>query len=270
VNGIANYDLYSVSGLSGMSEGSGIVYSFMEHLNISNYKVSASGILNALISGLNNGVSYTFALRSIDEFQEESEFSNKISVMPMSKLLDAPDPVLAIGMNQSVSLQWTKISKARNYIVYWLVGESWNIVADVVDNYYLVTGLVNGTDYVFKVVAVDYNGKSGIESELVVGKPVDSAIPDEPTGLGYSVEILDDTRRLITLTWTMDFAPDFRLYNVYGSGGDFGAFGFITDVFSAYYTHVGVVGDEYSFNVTKVNTSGRESNYSDTLTVSLA
>ena len=271
VNGVNNYDLYRVfpSGISGVSGSSGLVYSFMSHLNISNYASYASGMLKAMISGLNNGEIYDFALRSVDNDLEISELGNFVSIMPVATELRAVSNLTATGKFESILLQWGGVDGARNYDLYWMFNDEWNILTTTKDTFALINGLVNGTDYVFKVVAIDYNGKYGEESLWVAGTPIDSAMPEIPQNLIYEISDLDLTHKLISLSWDMYFEPDFKYFNVYGGGGDLGDFALITDVFLNGFSRVGIVGDTYTFSVTMVNTSDHESNYSNEVVVIL-
>lgn len=69
------------------------------------------------------------------------------------------NPIMAAD-GVGVTLQWSEISGAEKYRVFYRVGESgWTIVGDTEETYYTVTGLTSGTTYTFVVRCIDASGE---------------------------------------------------------------------------------------------------------------
>ena len=93
--------------------------------------------------------------------------------------LSAPSDVTAtLGWHQ-VAVDWTAISGASSYTVYWdnatAVSSSSTAITGITDDNYTHTGLDNGTNYFYKVATVNSAGTGSLSSE-------DNATPrDAPT-----------------------------------------------------------------------------------------
>ena len=86
------------------------------------------------------------------------------STTATSSTLSAPSGATAtLGWHQ-VAVDWTALSGASSYTVYW--GTSTGISSSSTDDNYTHTGLDNGTTYYYKVAAVDSSGTGTLSSEV--------------------------------------------------------------------------------------------------------
>ena len=84
--------------------------------------------------------------------------------------LSAPTgPSADLGWHQ-VAVDWTAVSGASSYTVYWGtstgISSSSTAITGITDDNYTHTGLDNGTTYYYKVAAVDSAGTPQITKEL--------------------------------------------------------------------------------------------------------
>jgi len=88
--------------------------------------------------------------------------------------LSAPTGVTATGGESQVVLDWTAVSGASSYTVYWGsstgISSSSTAISSVSTDNYTHTGLDNGTTYYYKVAAVDSAGTAGTLSSEVNAK----------------------------------------------------------------------------------------------------
>jgi len=88
--------------------------------------------------------------------------------------LSAPTGVTATGGESQVVLDWTALSGASSYTVYWGsstgISSSSTAISSVSTDNYTHTGLDNGTTYYYKVAAVDSAGTAGTLSSEVNAK----------------------------------------------------------------------------------------------------
>ena len=122
--------------------------------------------LNKTITGLSKGTSYIFKVRAVNIAGPSLYSSNSVAVIPM-RTPDAPSALITTSADSQVSLAWTAPTKNGgsaiiNYIVEYSSnsGTSWDVfqsVANTTPNK-IITGLSNGTKYMFKVAAVNSKG----------------------------------------------------------------------------------------------------------------
>jgi len=166
-------------------------------------------------------------------------------------LLD-PSSLTATGAAGQVTLDWTAVSSARGYTVYWdnatgVSSSSTAITSAITDNY-THTGLDNGTTYYYKVAAIDSAGTLGaLSSEVSTATPLPA--PDNLSASGAN--------NTITLTWnSVSGATGYTLYwdNVSGIDNSDTA---ITSITNDNYTHSNMDnGSTYYYKVAAVNSSG--------------
>ena len=87
-----------------------------------------------------------------------------------SSTLSAPSGATAtLGWHQ-VAVDWTALSGASSYTVYWGtstgISSSSTAITGITDDNYTHTGLDNGTTYYYKVAAVDSSGTGSLSSEV--------------------------------------------------------------------------------------------------------
>ena len=108
----------------------------------------------------------------------EKEESSSSSSSSGTTILSAPSDFMATLGYYQVALDWTAVSGASSYTVYW--GSSTGItssstaITGITDDNYTHTGLDNGTNYFYKVATVNSAGTGSLSSE-------DNATPRDAT-----------------------------------------------------------------------------------------
>ena len=100
--------------------------------------------------------------------------------------LSAPANLTATGADSKVTLDWTVLSGATSYNVYWDnatgVSSSSTAITGISTDNYTHSSLNNGTTYYYKVAAVDSNGATGFLSSEVNSTPtIDYALDFDGT-----------------------------------------------------------------------------------------
>ncbi|MFA6190248.1 MAG: DUF2341 domain-containing protein [Candidatus Staskawiczbacteria bacterium] len=155
--------------------------------------ITANGLSSPIIvAGLTNGTEYTFTVTATNVVGTGPSSDPSSSVTPAT-VPGQPTAVTPTYGDRQVSLFWSAPasnggSAITDYVIeYKLTSDpdepaSWQISADpetatIVDT--LVTGLVNGTSYDFRITAVNAVGSGSSSSPLVSSTP--KTIPGEPT-----------------------------------------------------------------------------------------
>ena len=124
---------------------------------------------------------------------------------------EASKPVItnAAAGDQSVYLEWTAVSGAEKYAVYYTVGGKWYNAGTMTELSMTVTGLTNGTKYGFAVKAYVNGAWTGIaSSDIVYATPVGSATVVKPK---ITKAEAHDGR--VALNWTtVDGATNYAVY----------------------------------------------------------
>jgi len=166
--------------------------------------------------------------------------------------LSAPSGLTATGTAGQVSLDWSAVTSASSYTVYWGnstgVSSSSTAITSVSTDNYTHSSLDNGSTYYYKVAALDSAFTVGaLSSEVSAATPLPA--PDN-----LSVSGANNT---ITLTWnTVSGATGYTLYwdNVSGIDSSDTA---ITSITNDNYTHSNMDnGSTYYYKVAAVNSSG--------------
>ena len=112
-----------------------------------------------------------------------------------STTLSAPTGLSATGSAGQVILDWTTLSGASSYTVYWDnitgVSSSSTAITSVSTDNYTHIGLDNGTTYYYKVAGVNSSGTGTLSSEVSAATPLPA--PDNLSANGAN--------NTITLTW---------------------------------------------------------------------
>ena len=166
--------------------------------------------------------------------------------------LSAPSGLTATGTAGQVSLDWSAVTSASSYTVYWGnstgVSSSSTAITSVSTDNYTHSSLDNGSTYYYKVAAIDSAGTLGaLSSEVNAATPLPA--PDN-----LSVSGANNT---ITLTWnSVSGATSYTLFwdNVSGIDSSDTA---ITSITNDNYTHSNMDnGSTYYYKVAAVNSSG--------------
>ena len=168
-----------------------------------------------------------------------------------STTLSAPTGLSAKGTAGQVVLDWTALSGASSYTVYWDnltgVSSSSTAITSVSTDNYTHIGLDNGTTYYYKVAGVNSSGTGTLSSEVSASTPLPA--PDNLSANGAN--------NTITLTWnSVSGATSYTLYwdNVSGIDNSDTA---ITSITNDNYTHSNMDnGSTYYYKVAAVNSSG--------------
>ncbi len=221
------------------------------------------------VTGLTNGTQYRFRLRAYNALGSSLQ-SNWATVTPVAP----PTPAKPVGFaatagDTQVTLTWTDPGDTTitKYQVRYKAGTDFSdddatVWGDITGSgastvSHDVTGLTNGTQYVFQVRAVNSIG-AGTKSDAETATP--AAVPAKPSGFAA---VAGDTQ--VTLTWTDPGDTTITKYQVrYKAGSDFPdddatVWGDITGSGASTVTHdvTGLTnGTEYVFQVRAVNSVG--------------
>jgi alpha-tubulin suppressor-like RCC1 family protein len=143
---------------------------------------------SCLVTGLTGGTTYTFEVAWVNSVGTGS-FSQGLSATP-SGPPSAPSGVSAASGNGTVSLSWTAPSSngglaITGYAVSYSPnsGTTWSTATSdtaSTSTSYTVTGLTNGTAYVFDVAAINAAGTGSYSTTSTAVTP--STVPGAPTG----------------------------------------------------------------------------------------
>jgi len=166
--------------------------------------------------------------------------------------LSAPSGLTATGTAGQVSLDWSAVTSASSYTVYWDnatgISSSSTAITSVSTDNYTHSSLDNGSIYYYKVAAVATDNTIGsLSSEVNAATPLPAADNLSASGANNT----------ITLTWnTVSGATSYTLYwdNVSGIDSSDTA---ITSITNDNYTHSNMDnGSTYYYKVAAVNSSG--------------
>ena len=167
--------------------------------------------------------------------------------------LSEPSNLTATGSAGQVILDWTAVSGASSYTVFWDnstgVSSSSTAITSVSTDNYTHSSLDNGTVYYYKVAGVDSSGTLGtLASEVSAATPLPA--PDNLSASGANNTII--------LTWaSVSGATSYTLYWDNVSGID-STDTTITSITNDNYTHSNMDnGSTYYYKVVAVNSSGR-------------
>ena len=166
--------------------------------------------------------------------------------------LSAPSGLTATGTAGQVSLDWSAVTSAGSYTVYWDnatgISSSSTAITSVSTDNYTHSSLDNGSTYYYKVAAVDTDNTTGsLSSEVNAATPLPA--PDNLSASGANNTII--------LTWnSVSGATSYTLYwdNVSGIDSSDTA---ITSITNDNYTHNNMDnGSTYYYKVAAVNSTG--------------
>ena len=105
-----------------------------------------------------------------DENSSSSSPSETTAATTDNTTLSAPSGVTATLGYYQVAIDWTAVSGASSYTVYWGnstgVSSSSTAITGITDDNYTHSGRDNGTTYYYKVAAVDSSGTGSLSSEV--------------------------------------------------------------------------------------------------------
>jgi fibronectin type 3 domain-containing protein len=196
-----------------------------------------------------NGTTYYYVVSGVGTNGEGAN-SLQASATPIAPPT-MPTGLTATPGNSQIALSWAAVSGAASYNVKRSTSAGGEItVASVAGNGFTDTGLLNGTNYYYKVSAVNISGESPDSAE-VSAQPV--APPLAPTGLTAT-----PGNAQVGLTWTA--AAGATSYNVKRSTAS-GAEVTITNVTTTSLVDANVInGTPYYYVVSALNLGGESPN----------
>lgn len=144
------------------------------------------------VTGLTNGTPYVFTVKAANEHGTSDYAVASSPVVPQAGQLpqppEAPEQVHATAGDSQATVSWQGVGGAQSYDVYYYEGTAapqqtneWQLaVTEVVGKMHTVTGLTNGTSYVFAVKAVNAQGKSPYSPASLPVVPQGAVIEPEP------------------------------------------------------------------------------------------
>lgn len=183
-------------------------------------------------SGLTNGQSYSFRVLSYTD-GKWSTASKTVKCAPVNPV---PQKLKATAGNGSVKLSWNVVTGATKYAVQKYASTGWKTVGYATTASYTVTGLTNGTDYLFRVRS-DFGGSWSEPSAKVQIAPVDPVPQNVKATAG---------EKSVKLSWnSVTGATKYRIQQYTASG-----WSTVDYVTTNSYTVTGLTnGKSYSFRV---------------------
>jgi titin len=219
---------------------------------------------SATVTGLTNGTAYVFRVTAVNAVGAGPVTAESAPVTPLASA-SAPTGLAGTAGNQQVALTWglpvtNGGSAITDYVVQFrvnTVGSSWTTFNDgtSVALAATVTGLTNGTAYVFRVAAVTGAGVGAYSTESAPVTPFTApTAPTDVTGVGGD--------RQVVLSWTapasdgglpikdyvISYTSDGTNYTVFNDGVSAATTATVTGLTN---------GTTYAFRVAAVNTGDR-------------
>ena len=222
---------------------------------------TATGASSPLVvTGLSNGTAYTFTVTASNAFGSSTSAASA-SVTPRT-VPNTPSAPTATRGDTQVSLSWTAPANNGSAITDYLIQHStdsvnWTTFADgtSASTTATVTGLINGTSYVFRIAATNAVGTTAYSSASTpavtpAGVP---ATPSAPTPTAGNASV--------SLSWTAPSAngsaiTDYKVYYATSAGGTYTLFADGTSTGTTA-TVTGLTnGTAYYFKIAAVNAVG--------------
>lgn len=215
---------------------------------------------DVVVHGLTPGQTYYFVVAAVDNYNNQSPFSNEAS-SPAAAPVAIPLTVqVSTAATRAVDVSWTPSADSSIFgyaVNYWIPGAEDTNSADFYSaSDGLISGLTGGATYDFTISPIDAFGVEAVASSVVA-----YAVPNPPPVV-LQAQALQSSPG-IELTWNPVLNEGVVSYNVYygtQSGAYTGSlnFGSLTDVIVR-----GLPGGQmYYFVVTSVDGYGDESAYS--------
>ena len=228
-------------------------YSSNDGTNWTAISPSGATTVTYTVTSLTNGTSYTFRVRAVND-TGTGDASDSVAATPVLPAPSAPTALTATPGDKQVTLRWTNPSNSSiTSYEYSVDSGDWTAVpsSDATTVTHTVTGLANGTEYTFRVRAVNSAG-DGAASDSVKATPVGSGKrPDSP---GLQTTRPFDNK--VELRWQNPGDGSITSYQYSQDGGPWTTIPG-SGSFSTSYNVTGLTkGETYSFRLRAVNAVG--------------
>jgi hypothetical protein len=189
---------------------------------------------------IEGGIEYCYQISAVNSVGIEGPVSEEECGVPQ---LPAPESFSATISDTNLTLVWAAVDNASGYIIYRDNTEIWNGTALTLTD----VGLTYNTTYIYNVVAFDFDGTNGTESD-----PLSVTMPEELIAPILSIYVLGTDG---SLSWTsLSSATAYRVHQDSV---------FIEEVTTTNYETELIHGVETCFTVTAINDVGSESDSSN-------
>ncbi len=254
VSAVAGDGQATVSWTASASDGGSAITQYTATSAPGGLTVSVDGsTLNATVTGLGNGTSYTFTVTATNVVGTSDPATPSNAVIPVG----APGPptgVSAVAGNGQATVSWTApASDGGSAITQYTATSAPGGLTAVVDGSTLnatVTGLANGTSYTFTVTATNAVGTSDPSSPSNAITPIGP--PDPPTGVSA---VAGDGQ--IAVSWTAPASDGGSAITQYTVTSDPGSVTVVEDGATLTSMVLGLANSTtYTFTVTATNAVG--------------
>ncbi len=120
--------------------------------------------------GLKNRTQYRYRVLASADGSVWSSASAVVAAVPAAKLA-APSNIRAVPANRSIKLTWSAVSGAKKYRIQRYNGSAWATIATVSTLSYTNTGLTNGAQYKYRILASADGSSWGSASAAIAAIP---------------------------------------------------------------------------------------------------
>ena len=190
----------SLSWSAPSSNGGGSIDHYIVYQN--GTEIAQPTSTDAVVSGLTNGVSYTFTVAAHNAAGKGSQ-SSSVSATPVAlttviTVPGSPGGLTAIPGNAQVALSWSApVSDGGAAIDHYVVYRDGTEVQQSTGTSATITGLTNGQSYDFSVAANNSEGTGSRSSGVSATPSITPTVPGIPNGLTAT-----SGNSQVSLTWT--------------------------------------------------------------------
>lgn len=146
---------------------------------------------------------YTYRIKAYNSFGNSATLECLVVTPPCGPVPNSPTNLTAVLISTTeVRLKWTDNSDNEEYfkLERKIEGGSYSVVDTIASNVVetLNGGLLPGTKYYYRIRAYNMYGYSNYSNEATVTTPLETAIPDAPSGLTATVISCSE----VSLSWT--------------------------------------------------------------------
>jgi fibronectin type 3 domain-containing protein len=231
-----------------------------------------AGIEYYVDTGLTHGATYYYNISASDEVPNESPQSASASNASSDILPPATPTGLTVtdvpnDDGGALNITWNANTEPDldHYTLYSNKTGSWTVVAEISagTEYYIDTGLADGTRYYYNISASDDASTESPQSATANGVPADNSPPAAPTGL-TAADHPNDEGGAIDLNWNDNTETDLDHYDVYRSTTMGGTYTWLAETTVSEYTDSTTTdGITYYYVVTASDEVPNESGYSN-------